>query len=565
VPRFSDRRNRIHDVESANRARRRNILYRTIGNFCFSSSMDDNTRDGLLAENTLATTDLSHSNSRLRNPTIIKELRDLFVAYVNPFQQFVEVSTLSKPPNQSPADISLDLLQSAICAAGACFADRSDLKEVGELFALHAESLALPCCQLFPNLIVIQALNILCWRDLSLEHENMAWLYNSMAASLCTHLGLHVGSLKDLKDAHGSAKTSIEERNSKIRTFWQFFLVDRIATSLLGRQCTLPWRRVRSPSFDSTFSHIPSLDAIAFDHQCKLWLLHDQYMDQMYDTTLAHSEIFADSHCSYSFEFAHLNFLQRNQLLVEARDALISFHQNIDSRLNLKRESDTPSTVFFQMSYQMSLILIHRPYLRESTESGLRHLAIRSMTAAATSISRMIRSYKKTRSFNRAPSYAVHHVLTAAIMHLLSSTSSQASLRQQAVPRFRICVEALEEMQNTWPRARKSVTLLQELAQRWAVVYALPMRLSYPAGFFSSEHPADNASTSALSEASNGQSNNNTTLSREESFSLGDAANIDWEYTDMSFTNEDSFPDFAINGDSLEMSGLDWLFGVPDH
>jgi hypothetical protein len=251
------------------------------GNFCFSSANTKSTHDCLPSKDTITSSDSTNSDFHLNNPATVNCLCNLFSVYLNPFHQFVEASTLINLPSQSPNDLSFDFLRSAVCAAGACFADRSDLREVGESFALHAENIALRCCRLYPNLITIQALTILCWRGLSLEHENMAWLYNSMAASLCIHLGLHVGSLEHLNDTSGRLKASNEQQSLRIRTLWQFFLIDRISTSLLGRQCTLPWRRIKTPFLDSTFTFTPSQEIIAFDHQCKLWFLHDRYMDQM--------------------------------------------------------------------------------------------------------------------------------------------------------------------------------------------------------------------------------------------------------------------------------------------
>jgi hypothetical protein len=99
------------------------------------------------------------------------------------------------------------------------------------------------------------------------------------------------------------------------------------------------------------------------------------------------------------------------------------------------------------------------------------------MTSAAAQIVRMIRM---VRSFAEAPPFVIHHLLTASIMHLLNATTQEPGIRTQSVNRFRVCVGALEEMTTRWKCAKKSVKLLRGLAQRWKVVFALPIHLSSP-------------------------------------------------------------------------------------
>jgi hypothetical protein len=187
------------------------------------------------------------------------------------------------------------------------------------------------------------------------------------------------------------------------------------------------------------------------------------------------------------------------------------------------------------------------------------------MMAAASLISRMIRLYKKTASFSKAPSYVVHHVLTAALMHLLSSTSSQATVSHQAISRFRVCVEALEEMKVTWPRARKSVVLLQELAHRWSVVSALPMSLSYPVGFFPATDPHGIAPTSTTGENFDHHRDINRMAANGDVFPFDDdMTNFNWESTDDHFIGEVNIAGFDASVDLLGMTGLDWLFSMPN-
>jgi hypothetical protein len=96
---------------------------------------------------------------------------------------------------------------------------------------------------------------------------------------------------------------------------------------------------------------------------------------------------------------------------------------------------------------------------------------------------RLIKMYEKLESFDKAPLFVVHNVQTAAITHLLTATSTQPEMRNKSIRRFRVCVDALEAMGSRWPRSKQAVAALRELASRWEVISALPMRCSAPLAF----------------------------------------------------------------------------------
>jgi hypothetical protein len=53
-------------------------------------------------------------------------------------------------------------------------------------------------------------------------------LHIAMGASLCIHSGLHVGALENLRsEGESSEAMSSTINEARVRTFWQFFLVDR--------------------------------------------------------------------------------------------------------------------------------------------------------------------------------------------------------------------------------------------------------------------------------------------------------------------------------------------------
>jgi hypothetical protein len=73
---------------------------------------------------------------------------------------------------------TLNLLYCAVFAAGACFAEDVYGKQAGDVFATHADTIALQSCRSQPSIFGIQALSILAWRELTQERYNIAWIYN---------------------------------------------------------------------------------------------------------------------------------------------------------------------------------------------------------------------------------------------------------------------------------------------------------------------------------------------------------------------------------------------------
>lgn len=137
------------------------------------------------------------------------------------------------------------------------------------------------------------------------------------------------------------------------------------------------------------------------------------------------------------------------------------------------------SCFLFQLAYHTAILLIHRPFLNEPKGSETLSFALRSATNAAASIARIVRAYRKFRGFADANPQTIDCILSAAVIHLLNATSGRNSLGKQSANSLRGCLNALEEIQNTsLPQARRAIRQLQELANKWKVVWALPIHLS---------------------------------------------------------------------------------------
>jgi hypothetical protein len=138
------------------------------------------------------------------------------------------------------------------------------------------------------------------------------------------------------------------------------------------------------------------------------------------------------------------------------------------------------------MAYQAALLLVHRPFLNEERGSLTLNHALRSVTSAACEISRLIRACSKHTAFDDALPQVVDYILCAAVIHLLNATSERetaerTTLGKQSANGLRVCLQALLKMESKWKiRAQRSIRRIQELAEKWKVLWALPISLSQP-------------------------------------------------------------------------------------
>ncbi|KAL6413076.1 zn 2cys6 transcription factor [Ilyonectria robusta] len=412
-----------------------------------------------------------HILSYCQDTSLMEEFALLFLNNINKEHQFTTYTTtdfLIGLPYQSMEEV---FLHCTIIATGSTFSDRPDASKIGDAFAEFAESLVFSCCRQKPSIKVIQGLSMSSWRSLALGRDHFGWIFISMAAGMCVHLRLHVLALDECDSRR------LEASEQEIRTFWMFYIIDRTAISILGRNCALPWRRVNVPSFDSTFtSTTADLAQISFAAQCQLWYLHDQHMDQV-----------------FSSSFDALPITQQVRLLVSSQEALSAFFHSRD-RLQLSGDTTPKPVLLFHLAYQMTILITMPPFLRifasfSADSELLSHgsnskyilLVLRSLTAAATATVRLVRTYKKSLGFDIPPNpVIIHHLLSAAIVHLMNATSNTKSLRNQSTYWVRQCLELLRGLGVPWPnRAERSIKVIRVLAQRWGVTASLPLDFSY--------------------------------------------------------------------------------------
>lgn len=114
---------------------------------------------------------------------ITNYLLDLFQQHINSIHFFVDHDTLVDltGDNLKP---DLSLIKYAAVAAGSLLSDDDDSRTFGNDAASAVDAIILPACRQNPSFWLVQALAIMCWRELGLEHHNMAWMYNCKCCDL---------------------------------------------------------------------------------------------------------------------------------------------------------------------------------------------------------------------------------------------------------------------------------------------------------------------------------------------------------------------------------------------
>ncbi|KAI9883388.1 MAG: hypothetical protein M1823_004856 [Watsoniomyces obsoletus] len=375
------------------------------------------------------------------------------------------------------------LLVNAILALGCHFtslpgarADPSNAATAGDHFFKEAKRLLMENDEHEkPQLTTVQALALMSVREAGCGREAKGWIYSGMSFRMAYDMGLNLGSSVTLDE---------DIIDARRMTFWGCYLFDKCWSNYLGRQPQLP----------SSTATVPKIDVFP-DEDAALWY---PYTDA--------GAIQARSQPSRTRAVA----LQISKLCEISNDLLIYFYHpthldrpigksaelkrlgDIHRRLEVwkkdlpkemeAREGALPSVLMMQydslqpikalltprsMMYHLLFIHLFRPFLKynQTTTPLPAHVSPRRQcTQAATSISKLLRLYK--RSFGLRYSIvnlAVYIAHSACTIHLLNIPDPIA--KRDIV----YGVRHLEEMADGWPAANRTLRILNILAHRWQI------------------------------------------------------------------------------------------------
>ncbi|KAL8706267.1 MAG: hypothetical protein Q9201_000643 [Fulgogasparrea decipioides] len=377
---------------------------------------------------------------------------------------------LGKPPPETrrKTEYCTPLLVNAMLSLGCHFtswpaarSNPSDSATAGDHFFKEAKRLILENDEHEnPRLATVQALALMSVREAGCGREAKGWVYSGMSFRMAYDLGLNVDS--------GLLSLDEQEIDARRMSIWGCFLFDKCWSNYLGRQPQVPLSTIAVPKFDV----FPTEDS-------ETW---SPYTDAGIGS--AHSQparnraiaLQISSLCEMSGDlltyFYHPTNLEKPQgkqaelkKLSELHTRLEAWRKNLPKELEPKEGQLAPVLVM-HMFYQLLFIHLFRPFLKyKQTSSPLpAHVSPRKFcTHAATTISKLLRMYKRTYGLRQIVNLAVYIAHSACTIHLLNLTEKNAA--RDLVHGLK----HLEEIAEGWLCARKTLRILSIVAQKWNI------------------------------------------------------------------------------------------------
>jgi len=317
-----------------------------------------------------------------------------------------------------------------------------------------------------PRLTTVQALALMSVREAGCGREAKGWVYSGMSFRMACDLGLNL----DAGTLPGSRDSQLNEDEVDCRriTFWGVFQFDKCWSNYLGRMPQLPPSIVAIPKFD-----------VFPGEESEIWAAYTDFGFNQSHAQPSRTRTIAlqmTTLCAISSDL--LTYFYNPIEIDKAKNKqaelkkLSDIHQRLESwRRDLPveleiRESSLPHLLLMHMFFQLLYIHTFRPFLKYSRESSPLPPNVsprRLCTQAAASISKLIRLYKRSHGLRQICNIAVYITHSACTIHLLNLPDKNA--KRDIVHG----VKHLEEIAESWLCARRSLSILGMLSQKWKV------------------------------------------------------------------------------------------------
>ncbi|KLJ09729.1 hypothetical protein EMPG_14852 [Blastomyces silverae] len=364
------------------------------------------------------------------------------------------------------------LLVNAMLALGCHFSswpaarsDPNDSATAGDHFFKEAKRLILENDEHErAKLCTVQALALMSVREAGCGREGSGWVYSGMSFRMAYDLGLNVDGT-GIASSHSLTEEDIDARRM---TFWGCFLFDKCWSNYLGRQPQLLGSSISVPKFDV----FPDEDAETWSPYTDSGVTREHIQPSRTRAVslqiLRLSEISSDL-LSY---FYHPKPLERHIGKQEELKRLSQLHTRLEAwRKGLPKEMEPkegqlPQVLLMHMFFQLLFIHLYRPFLKytKSTSPLPAHVSPRKLcTQSASTISKLLRLYKRTYGFRQICNLAVYIAHSACTIHLLNLPDKTA--KRDLIHGLK----NLEEISESWLCARRTLRILDISAQKWNV------------------------------------------------------------------------------------------------
>ncbi|KAL8977520.1 MAG: hypothetical protein Q9205_006693 [Flavoplaca limonia] len=359
---------------------------------------------------------------------------------------------LPPPGTRRKTEYCTALLVNAMLALGCHFSSRpaaranpSDSATAGDHFSKEAKRLLMENDEHeSPRLATVQALALMSVREAGCGREAKGWVYSGMSFRMAYDLGLNVDS--------GLLSIDEEEIDARRMSLWGCFLFDNVAVpkfEVFPGEDSESWSPYSDSGVGQAHSQAARTRTVALQISSLCEISGDLLQHFYHPTNL-------EKPLAKQAELRKLS---------ELHTRLEAWRKNLPKELEPK-EGQLPSVLVMHMFYQLLFIHLFRPFLKyKSTASPLpSHVSPRKFcTHSATTISKLLRLYRRTYGLRQIVNLAVYIAHTACTIHLLNLPD------KNAVRDIVHGLRHLEEIAEGWLCARKTLRILSISASKWNI------------------------------------------------------------------------------------------------
>lgn len=318
-----------------------------------------------------------------------------------------------------------------------------------------------------PRMTTIQAGAILANFEGVCDRDTRGWTYAGMAIRMALEMGYHL----DCSSWVEKNLMSQEEADMRKTTFWGCFVFERLWSLYMGRPGAI---RLADVSLLR-----PSEDEATEDEENEPWV---PYVSASTPLASIWTEFTAPARINttrvYLIKLMEMTGDIQEKLYAvrdtelrpelwsyasDMRVRLTSWYTNLPSPLLCSKNSGKPvvsHVVVLHMQYHATLILLFRPFMRVKQSVTPNH-AREICRNAATAITDLLEKYRSSwYTMRRINAIAVHLILTAGTIHLLTAWDDVGAYKADATQGLKICCLALSELGQAYETAKRSLAVL---------------------------------------------------------------------------------------------------------
>ncbi|KAK6348795.1 hypothetical protein TWF730_009565 [Orbilia blumenaviensis] len=321
-----------------------------------------------------------------------------------------------------------------------------------------------------PRLTTTQALALMSVREAGCGREARGWVYSGMSFRMACDLGLQWSP-------DGLPGMSDEEIDARKITFWGCFLFDKCWSNYTGRLPQLPSSSTTTPKYD-----------VFPDEDSEIWTPYTDCgltpeLSQPGRTRAVNSYLIGL--CEISNDIL-LGFYQpvrggttkesklgkgrggkdaEMKKLLELYNRLEDWNQKLPAEM-VAKEGALMSVLLMHMFGQVLYLLLFRPFLKVNPGSASFPANLspkRICINASTTISKLLRLYKRTYGLKQICNIAVYIALSACTIHLMNMPTKTA--KRDIVQG----VKCLEEIAEYWLCAKRALIIIKVISTKYAI------------------------------------------------------------------------------------------------